>query len=194
MNQNVPVEAPSEELLRRKMSFAEFENLPDSEYFRVEWVDGTAIIMVTPLAYSHGQVMFRLASYLEGMLPDQEVLLIPGLRTRESAFRVPDLMVINKDQLTGNRGWLKDAPTLVVEVLSPSTWREDLGPKAAEYAAMGTAHYWTIDTEVPSLTARTNVGNAWRVDEILNVDHPKGNLSVGDSGTVTIDLAMLFRW
>ena len=37
------------------------------------------------------------------------------------------------------------APAFVLEVASPSTWREDLGPKRSVYARLGVREYWQYD-------------------------------------------------
>ena len=37
------------------------------------------------------------------------------------------------------------APDFVLEVASRNTWKEDLGPKRATYAAMGVREYWLFD-------------------------------------------------
>jgi Uma2 family endonuclease len=42
-------------------------------------------------------------------------------------------------------------PDLVVEVLSPSTRKRDLGIKMRRYAAAGIPHYWIVDPETKAL-------------------------------------------
>ena len=37
------------------------------------------------------------------------------------------------------------APAFVLEVASPSTWREDVGPKRSVYARLGVREYWQYD-------------------------------------------------
>ena len=37
------------------------------------------------------------------------------------------------------------APDFVLELVSPSTWRADLGPKREQYAALGVREYWLHD-------------------------------------------------
>lgn len=36
-------------------------------------------------------------------------------------------------------------PDFVLEIVSPSTWRRDLGAKRARYAALGVGEYWLHD-------------------------------------------------
>ncbi|MFN2607157.1 MAG: Uma2 family endonuclease [Acidimicrobiales bacterium] len=54
------------------------------------------------------------------------------------------------DPLHGGDGaHLTRTPLLVVEVLSPSTRRHDLGSKRLAYAGYGVAAYWVVDPEPP---------------------------------------------
>ncbi len=64
----------------------------------------------------------------------------------------PDIAVV----LTGRYGILSDrglegGPDLVVEVLSPSTSRFDLGPKRRVYAGHGVSEYWVIDPDTATV-------------------------------------------
>jgi len=42
-------------------------------------------------------------------------------------------------------GWNIGEPDFVLEIVSPSTWRRDLGAKRARYAALGVGEYWLHD-------------------------------------------------
>ena len=46
------------------------------------------------------------------------------------------------------------APAFVLEVASPSTWRDDVGPKRAVYARLGVREYWQYDPTGEHLPAR----------------------------------------
>ena len=46
------------------------------------------------------------------------------------------------------------APAFVLEVASPSTWREDIGPKRSVYARLGVREYWQYDPLGVHLPAR----------------------------------------
>jgi Uma2 family endonuclease len=47
-----------------------------------------------------------------------------------------------------------EAPAFVLEVASPSTWRDDLGRKRAVYARLGVREYWQYDPAGELLPAR----------------------------------------
>ena len=46
------------------------------------------------------------------------------------------------------------APAFVLEVASPSTWREDVGPKRSVYARLGVREYWQYDPFGEHLASR----------------------------------------
>src|SRR3972149_4558938 len=71
----------------------------------------------------------------------------------------PDVFYIAADRLTisSERG-IEGAPTLVVEVLSPSTARLDRGRKTQLYAEHGVPYYWIVDPESRSIEAYALAG------------------------------------
>ena len=56
---------------------------------------------------------------------------------------------------------MEGPPTLVVEILSPSTARIDLGRKRALYAEHGVPWYWIVDPDARTIDALKLVGPAW---------------------------------
>ena len=60
----------------------------------------------------------------------------------------PDLFFVgnNRSHLLSERG-VEGAPDLIVEILSPSTRNQDLGPKKKIYAASGVSEYWVVDPD-----------------------------------------------
>ena len=89
-------------------------------------------------------------------------------------------------------------PLLVLEVLSESTWRSDLGPKRDAYAAMGIAEYWLYDPEghAPPTYADGVSFWGWRLDDTGNyVRIPrqagKGEWPVYHSEVLGADIRML---
>jgi Uma2 family endonuclease len=74
----------------------------------------------------------------------------------------PDVLYIAADRLAiiSDRG-IEGAPTLVVEVLSPSTARLDRDRKMKLYAEHGVPFYWIVDPESRSVEAYTLTGTAY---------------------------------
>jgi len=71
----------------------------------------------------------------------------------------PDVLYIATDRLAiiSERG-IEGAPTLVVEVLSPSTAHLDRGRKMKLYAEHGVPYYWIVDPERRSIEAYALAG------------------------------------
>ena len=96
-------------------------------------------------------------------------------------------------------------PDFVLEVLSSSTWKTDLGPKRALYASLGVAEYWLFDPtrehlspplrgmrlagreyrELPVLQLAASVGVPTLRSEVLGLDLrlDRGALRFRDSAT-----------
>ena len=74
----------------------------------------------------------------------------------------PDVFYIATDRLAiiSERG-IEGAPTLVVEVLSPSTAHLDRGPKMTLYAEHRVPYYWIVDPESRSMEAYALTGAAY---------------------------------
>ena len=76
-------------------------------------------------------------------------LVLPGNRVR-----LPDLMLVADRPADG---WVRSAPLLVVEVLSPSTRSEDTIRKSVEYAEGGIGQYWVVDPDLRTADLWRNV-------------------------------------
>ncbi len=70
----------------------------------------------------------------------------------------PDLVFISRAR-SGiiRRGWIRGAPDLVVEILSPTTAERDRGPKLELYRRQGVAQYWIVDPDAETV-------EVWRFD------------------------------
>ena len=66
---------------------------------------------------------------------------------------VPDIVFVSRDRLSivGQKA-IVGAPDLVVEILSPSTRRRDLGRKEELYAEYGIREYWVVDPKARSVS------------------------------------------
>src|SRR5262249_42511020 len=85
----------------------------------------------------------------------------------------------------------RDAPDVVVEVLSPSTRRNDLGRKKATFARFGVAEYWLLDPYKKRLDRYTHHNRAY--ERALRVGSGDGFESFVLAG-FTCPVESLFRW
>ena len=181
---------PQPEIMPRyeRMSLADFLNLPEQEY-KIEWTDGWAIFMMAPARRGHNSIQFKIGKLLDDSLLDCEILIDGGL-TLENARRSPDIMVFPTSG-DDNEVWITDTPIIAVEVISPSSRKQDRVNKAAEYAQAGISQYWIVDQKQRTITCLFNSGNQWGDIVLVNEEHPTAEIKVPGHGSVNLDLAKL---
>ncbi|MBI2182540.1 MAG: Uma2 family endonuclease, partial [Deltaproteobacteria bacterium] len=76
----------------------------------------------------------------------------------------PDLVFIGNDRraIITERA-IEGPPTLVIEILSPSTSRTDRITKAQLYAKHGVSHYWLIDPDQQTVEAYKLAGDQYNL-------------------------------
>lgn len=141
------LDAPPGGSLRVPMALEHFDALATEQ--RVEWYDGLCV--VNPPLRRHATAARRVARILEDACPpDHGVYVEWGWRLPQALFR-PDIMVAPTE---GPADVQRDAPLLIVEVLSPGTRDTDLGRKPELYAAGGLRWYWVVDPETGTVEVR----------------------------------------
>jgi len=146
------------------LTIGEYAELGETEHGYTELVEGRLLMSPSP-AFRHGRAMRRLFQQLVAQSPadleivleqDIDLELVPA--DEPGSSRRPDLMVVRLDvgdQLTADGGMVPASEALlVVEIVSPSSWRIDHVHKRADYADAGVPNYWIVDVDEPiSLTA-----------------------------------------
>ena len=81
-----------------------------------------------------------------------EHYMSPEFTRDMTGLRYPDLLVafgVDPDAYYRSNAYViveqGKPPDFVLEIASPSTWREDAGPKREFYAALGVGEYWRFD-------------------------------------------------
>lgn len=128
---------------------ADLDQFGESTSIRYEIFDGE--LVMTPAASALHQLRATdLAMVLSAASPpDLLVFAAPiGVSIGLRRHFEPDVTVKNR------AGFRDDAvvPLLAVEVLSPSTWRNDVRRKRDIYAQIGIASYWLVDPLAPAVT------------------------------------------
>ena len=124
-------------------------NLAYREEFREELIGGKVTAMSPRPMYNHNHIAFNIAVLFSNYLRGKPCTVVPDgtdlYLTEEDRF-VPDVMVVcDRDKI--RRDGVHGAPDLVVEVLSPSTMRNDRMRKKKVYQACGVREYWLVDPE-----------------------------------------------
>jgi Uma2 family endonuclease len=121
--------------LPKSMSLEEFISWEEKQELRYEY-DGVDVRAMTGGTMAHARIQANLVAALHPLLRGGPCFLIGSevkVRTATS-IRYPDAMVICS-RADGKSTWTT-APTVLFEILSPSTARIDLGVKNVEYQTL----------------------------------------------------------
>lgn len=123
---------------------------PDETHVRHELIGGEHFVTAHPVTRHQqlvGRLWFEIELYLREHPNTGEAFGVP-LDVVLSPYDVvaPDLVLITDDQeeiLTPKN--VQGAPALVIEVLSPSTRKRDIGIKRQLFDRAGVREYWIVD-------------------------------------------------
>lgn len=166
----------------------------------VELIDGAFVMQASPSS-EHQQIsaalMAQLYNYLEGK--QCKVFAAPfDVRLFESkddepkdvdTVVVPDISVICDKNKIDEKG-CKGAPDMIIEILSPSTQRQDRFAKLRLYQAAGVKEYWLVDPVSKVVQVMTLQDGRY---ELTEVGEAHDRLKVGCLTDYVIDLEKVFQ-
>lgn len=126
----------------------------------------------------------------------------------EDNHLMPDCMVICDLKLLENGKFVDGAPDLIVEVLSGSTMRNDLGKKKAAYERNGVKEYWIVDPWSKRIEVYHLIDGKFELDEVYkyHTEEEFAELDEEDKKTVKnyikvsifedlqVDIRKVFKW
>src|SRR5665647_1795156 len=147
------------------MTYEEFCILTENSELRYELIDGEVYLLASPnfkhqVAIDEIHVAFHL--FFEGkkcraLTSPFDVTLY---KSKENINVVqPDIIVICDTDKVDAKGKYKGVPTLVVEVLSPSTWTKDMNKKFELFRMTGVREYWMVDIDKKEICVYKFEGN-----------------------------------
>jgi Uma2 family endonuclease len=118
---------------------------------RMELHDGMIYMMSAPNV-AHQAVFANLLTEFVVFFKDKKCRVLPDVDTRphpradnkDTTVVRPDITITCDGKKIGEKG-INGAPNLVVEILSPSTRKNDLGYKLELYEEAGVGEYWIVD-------------------------------------------------
>jgi Uma2 family endonuclease len=132
-----------------RLTFADFERLPEKEGVRYELDEGTLLLESSP-ALNHNLIRQRLASHLTQFVRSHNL----GIVVEEMDFRLgtdtvrnPDVAFILSDDLRDidpDHSPVEGAPALAIEVISPTNLAQDTAKKVRQYLAAGCQAVWLV--------------------------------------------------
>jgi Uma2 family endonuclease len=137
--------------LQKLYSFDEFIEWYPDDGKRYELHDGV-IIEMPPATGDH---TFIISFLLQVILPLIQPYLVSSsafVKTpNESSAYIPDMLVINQNNLVNEPLWKKQSTLiypesipLIIEIVS-TNWQDDYDKKFNDYEAMGIREYWIVD-------------------------------------------------
>ncbi len=145
----------------KTISYEEYMELVESSDQRYELIDGEIYLLASP-SFIHqvvvNEISWHLNNYFRGkpcrsLTAPLDIRLFGFATKFEEDPNVvqPDVVVICDEDKVNNKNKYEGIPTLVVEVLSPSTKGKDLAAKLNLYMKSGVLEYWVVNPEGKSI-------------------------------------------
>jgi len=145
----------------KRYSYEEYMDLVNSSDQRYELIDGEVYLMASPV-FNHqvavNEISGHFYNYFKGkpcrsLTAPLDVRLFGYATKFEEDPNVvqPDVVVICDEDKVSEDNKYEGIPTLVVEVLSPSTKGKDMVTKLNLYMKSGVLEYWIVDIESRSI-------------------------------------------
>ena len=167
---------------RVALTYRDYAALPDDGK-RYEIHDGELSVTPAPMS-DHQIVSIRLAAFLHahvearrlGIVLHAPLDVILSDTTTETTILQPDIVYLDPERLPAlRRRGVVGAPSLVIEILSPTTAVTDRSTKRALYARYRVPHYWIVDLDARVIESYVLHGDDYR-------------LTVRASGSQPVDL------
>lgn len=147
--------------LSKRISYEEYLDLVNSSDQRYELIDGEVYLLVSP-SFVHqvvvNEIAWHFTNYFKGK--SCRVLTTPfdvhlyGYATKfeeDPNVVQPDIVVVcDLDKVTADKKY-EGIPSLLVEVLSPSSKGKDMTIKLNLYKKSGIAEFWVVDPEAKQI-------------------------------------------
>ena len=142
---------------KRKISYEEYMSLVESSEQRYELINGEIYLLASP-DFRHQTAIAEIAGHFyiffknspcRSLTAPFDVRLFGHATKFEENPNVvqPDIVVICDTDKVDEKRQYWGVPTLVVEVLCPSTRNKDLAAKYFLYLSSGVREYWLVDPE-----------------------------------------------
>ncbi|MFW5991699.1 MAG: type II toxin-antitoxin system prevent-host-death family antitoxin [Halanaerobiaceae bacterium] len=146
----------------RKISYKEYMSIVNSSEQRYELIDGQIYLMASP-GYNHQIMVNEISWYFNNYFKGKACRsLTAPLDVRLSGYALkfeedpnvvqPDILVICDEDKVNEDNKYEGVPSLIVEVLSPSTKSKDMISKLNLYMKSGVLEYWIVNLENKKIT------------------------------------------
>ena len=165
-----------------------------------EIIGGKKVYMVPTPNISHGIIVSRLVTMFNvyiwehnidafTLADNADVYLADG-----SHFRPDVSVLIRKPKAINKEKFIDGAPDLVVEVLSESTKKNDVGKKKDDYEKYGVKEYWIVDPENRSVKVYHNIEGKFTAGDEYKINSDKTEIKVSIFEDLVVDIRNVFKW
>jgi prevent-host-death family protein len=139
----------------KKVSYEEFMEIYEKTELRMEYINGEIILLSSPSTF-HQEISGKLFLILADYLKDKKckVFYAPfDVHFFKPDFKDPDVMqpdlliACDLEDTVNEKGRYMGTPSLVVEILSPSTRSKDMVDKLNTYMLSGVKEFWIADRQ-----------------------------------------------
>ena len=146
-------------------------NLAYKEEERFEILDGKIVNMSPRPAVNHNIIVVNISTIFKVFLKGKFCTAFSDgvdVHLSEKDTVIPDVMIVcNKDII--KKDGIYGAPDLIVEVLSPSTAKNDKGYKKNLYEKCGVKEYWIVEAETQSIDVYLLKDNKYVLDDVYSI-------------------------
>ena len=147
--------------IKTKFTFEEYLSYDDGTDNRYELEDGELILM-NPPTFDHALIIRFLTNNFEAEITRLNLPWLTlqgiGVRTSLNRSRIPDISVINREQIIRRDiSAILELAIIAVEIVSPESRTRDYRFKRSEYSVVGIPEYWIVDPVGQKVTVLTLV-------------------------------------
>lgn len=175
-------EGNAEYYIQKRVTYSEFLEITKNSEARYELIDGEIYLMASPNHFHQiavREIFVQLYNYFADkpcspFSAPYDVRLKNDSPTFEDDPNVvqPDILVICDKETIDENGRYHGVPSLVVEVLSPSTRSKDMIKKLNLYMLSGVLEYWIVDLDNQSVVIYELVDQNIKCLSVVKVGDP----------------------
>ena len=143
-------------------------NLAYKEEYKEEVLNGEIVLMSPSPSINHNIIASNITTVFKVYLADKKCMVFQDgvdLYLSEKDIVVPDMAVVCNKDIIKDDG-IYGAPSLIVEVLSPSTAKNDKGYKKYLYERYGVQEYWIVSPKETSVEVNILEDGKYKIDSI----------------------------
>ena len=156
-----------------KMTYDQYCLLPEDGK-QHELIDGELFVTPAPTPRHQrilGELFSRLLAHAKANALGEVYIAPVDIVLDKHTVVQPDVLFISQGRLgiVGEKA-IAEAPDLVVEILSPSTFYKDLRRKMAAYSQFGVQEYWIVDPEKETIELYGRTGQELQLTRLFSLD------------------------